>query len=136
MDFILAHDDKTGTPLAYLLEINAPPSQDTATGLPHAENLHDDVIRDLISLWVLPNVPDTLAMEQPGGWRCVYEDDASKEASSNVQPQEQQLIVPSKAAIINKIRWAIFERKAAKKEQTSGKEEEPKPKEAQGADIL
>lgn len=130
MDFILAHDDKTGTPLAYLLEINAPPSQDTATGLPHAENLHDDVIRDLISLWVLPNVPGTLAMEQPGGWRCVYQDDAAKQKASDARQKKQQPIVPSKAAIINKIRWAIFERKAAKREQTKcSKEEEPKPKE-------
>ncbi|CAJ1940130.1 unnamed protein product [Cylindrotheca closterium] len=133
MDFILAHDDKTDTPLAYLLEINAPPSQDTATGLPHAENLHDDVIRDLMSLWVFPNVPNTIAVEQPGGWRCVYEDNASGEGftaqSSGAQQHEQQLIIPSKAAIINKIRWAIFERKTAKKEQTSCNVEEPKPNE-------
>ncbi|KAL3906426.1 MAG: hypothetical protein SGILL_009276, partial [Bacillariaceae sp.] len=34
MDFMLSYNEE-GMPLAYLLEINAPPSQDTATGLPY-----------------------------------------------------------------------------------------------------
>jgi len=41
---------------AWLLECNCPPSQDTATGLPHAEALHDAVIGDLIDAFVLPVV--------------------------------------------------------------------------------
>jgi selenocysteine lyase/cysteine desulfurase len=115
MDFILSHNEK-GKPVAYMLEINCPPSQDTATGLAHAENLHDQVMRDLISLWVLPNVPGTNAVESPGGWRCVHQ--MPQESSSS---EERELIVPSKAAIISKIRWAIFERKAQKKEQQKEK---------------
>lgn len=33
MDFILSYDPRCGKPNAYLLEVNSPPSQDTATGL-------------------------------------------------------------------------------------------------------
>lgn len=100
MDFILSqrgHD-----PIAYLLEVNAPPSQDTATGLPHAEELHNAVISDLIDMWVLPRV--TGAAPQLGGWKCVYHDE-------QFQPWDIQ---PSKAVIINKIRWAILEQKLSK----------------------
>ena len=106
MDFILSRDD-TNTPVAYMLEVNAPPSQDTATGLSHAESLHDDVIRDILTLWVFPKVTGT-ALENPGGWKCVL--DQQKEAAE----VESCLIVPSKAAILNKIRWAIYERKSSK----------------------
>lgn len=37
-----------------MLECNCPPSQDTATGLPHAEGVHDAVIGDLLDLVVVP----------------------------------------------------------------------------------
>jgi len=69
MDFILSYDTNN-TPVAYMLEVNAPPSLDTATGLSHAENLHDDVIRDILTLWVFPKVTAS-AIENPGGWKCV-----------------------------------------------------------------
>ena len=36
------------------MECNCPPSQDTATGLPHAEGVHDAVIGDLLDLVVVP----------------------------------------------------------------------------------
>ncbi|EJK75028.1 hypothetical protein THAOC_03262 [Thalassiosira oceanica] len=54
-------------PAAYLLEVNAPPSQDTATGLDRAEALHDEVISDLLRLWVLPNLG--IIDRQGGGQR-------------------------------------------------------------------
>ena len=62
LDFILSYKPSTIgpepsqslQPTAYLLEVNAPPSQDTATGLKHAESLHDEVIKDLLTLWVYP----------------------------------------------------------------------------------
>lgn len=106
MDFILSYRDDDGAPVAYLLEVNAPPSQDTATGLPHAEQLHDEVLSDLINLWVLPST--TGVAEKLGGWKCVYRQE--NETSSS--------ILPSKAVILNKIRWAIFERKTCKAEET------------------
>lgn len=106
MDFMLSYND-VNHPVAYILEVNAPPSQDTATGLPHAENLHNEVIRDLTKLWVIPSV--TGSPEVPGGWRCVH--------TENTIAQKGELIAPSKASILNKIRWAIFERKAIKKEK-------------------
>lgn len=126
LDFILSHDDNE-QPVAYMLEINAPPSQDTATGLKHAENLHDQVMRDLISLWVFPHIPGMNATEILGGWRCVHEE-AHEQASEG-----RELIVPSKAAIISKIRWAIFERKARKKEKQEEEAQAKKePEEVEG----
>jgi selenocysteine lyase/cysteine desulfurase len=123
LDYILSEDSKKN-PVAYLLEINAPPSQDTATGLLHAENLHNEVIRDLIHLWVLPNVIPG-APEALGGWNCVYQE----KSRFNPDRNSKELIVPSKAAIINKIRWAIFERKAIKKEyQEKATEEQDQTK--------
>ena len=100
MDFILSKGGK-----AYMLEVNAPPSQDTATGLPHAENLHNAVLSDLISLWVEPRL--TGVTEKLGGWKCVY--------AAKIEPGGT--ILPSKAVILNKIRWAIFERKTIKQEE-------------------
>jgi selenocysteine lyase/cysteine desulfurase len=109
MDFMLSFNDQK-QPVAYILEVNAPPSQDTATGLPHAENLHDDVLRDLTTLWVMPNIIGSNNPETPGGWRCVYEEE-------NRAPESGEPIVPSKASILNKIRWVLYERREQKKEQ-------------------
>lgn len=105
LDFIL-----TGEDTAYFLEVNAPPSQDTATGLPHAEALHDAVISDLLHLWVYPKVLGW--DEQPGGWQCVYNPPGVE--FSDI------CVIPSKAAMVNKMRWALFERKLSK---AQGKEE-------------
>jgi selenocysteine lyase/cysteine desulfurase len=105
-------------PIAYLLEVNAPPSQDTATKLPHAEELHNDVLRDLLTLWVYPKVCN--APEICGGWYCVYsqkkeihtDNPISYDATSTTTTPNT--ILPSKAAILNKIRWNLFERKQQK----------------------
>lgn len=115
LDFILSYNDSTNQqqPVAYLLEVNAPPSQDTATGLPHAEDLHDEVIRDLLTLWVYPSVlPGAKAVR--GGWRCVYQEEGEEDFLPIVQRHEadkEDEILPSKAAILNKIRWTLYERK-------------------------
>lgn len=45
-----------------LLEINAPPSQDSATQLPHAEAVHDAVLIDWIGLWVDPHIRKTIPL--------------------------------------------------------------------------
>jgi selenocysteine lyase/cysteine desulfurase len=118
MDFILSY--REGKPVAYMLEVNAPPSQDTATGLPHAEDLHDTVISDLLSLWVLPHIQPKQYSERPGGWQCVYEEE--------MKQGEGELIAPSKASILNKIRWTLFEKKTQKIEQeaAAAKEEDNK----------
>jgi selenocysteine lyase/cysteine desulfurase len=108
MDFILSYSD--GKPVAYLLEVNAPPAQDTATGLSYAEDLHDTVICDIFSLWVFPKV-NGFGPEVPGGWACVHKEpkpDALKEAT---------FIAPSKAAILNKIRWALYEQKISRRQE-------------------
>ncbi|KAG7355611.1 cysteine desulfurase [Nitzschia inconspicua] len=112
MDFILSYDDK-GTALAYLLEINAPPSQDTATGLVHAENLHNDVLRDWMNYWVVPHVEGRkiLTDTRSCGWICVYN---PPQTFREDVVENDELILPSKAAILNKIRWALFEKKAQK----------------------
>jgi len=120
LDFVLSsikdEEDDCRKPVAYLLEVNAPPSQDTATGLPHAEALHDEVISDLLHMWVLPNVLGISKEEKEprncGGWNCVYSPTDDEGESSN-----DNLIVPSKAAIINRIRWALFEKRALKEEE-------------------
>ena len=110
MDFILSPGG-----VAHLLEVNAPPSQDTATGLPHAEELHDAVIRDLLTLWVLPKV-DAKRKSNAGGWRCVYEPEQNlAEIESNQEERIAERMVPSKAEIVNKMRWSIFEWKMAKR---------------------
>lgn len=106
IDFMLSYGYNR-EPIAHLLEINAPPSQDSATGLPHAENLHNDVIRDLMTLWVLPHV--TRVPANLGGWRCVY-------SPETIVDDEEEPIIPSKAAIINKIRWSMFEKKAQREQ--------------------
>jgi selenocysteine lyase/cysteine desulfurase len=108
MDFILSYSD--GQPVAYLLEVNAPPSQDTATGLSYAEDLHDTVIRDIFSLWVFPKVNGS-GPEVPGGWRCVH-----KEPKQELL-KESTLIAPSKSAILNKIRWALYEQKISRRQE-------------------
>ena len=115
-------------PVAYLLEVNAPPSQDTATGLPHAEELHDEVISDLLRLWVLPNlgIPST---SEENGWKCVYSPppppppSLDEESSLDVE-KANNLIVPSKASILNKIRWAMFEKRASKEYESSWRKED------------
>ena len=117
MDFILSYKNfKNSTipqPVAYLLEVNAPPSQDTATGLKHAEDLHDTVIRDILALWVFPKVTDGVYVENPGGWRQANEAAPTHEQNKKEKEAEKH-ILPSKAAIINKIRWGMVERKATK----------------------
>lgn len=135
MDFMLSYrasddgDDggggggnATSVPVAYLLEINAPPSQDTATGLPHAENLHDEVLGDWMDFWVVPRVLDVRGTASPGGWKCVMPK-ASHPADERGADMEEP-ILPSKAAILNKIRWALYERKLQKQEALSKSEEE------------
>lgn len=111
LDFILSYNAQ-GQPLAYLLEVNAPPSQDTATGLPHAEDLHNDVLRDLLTLWVIPKV-STATTSRPGGWRCVYQ--------HADYPFGDSKAVPSKAAVLNRMRWALFESKANKRQEQTRK---------------
>ena len=96
---------------AHLLEVNAPPSQETATGLPHAEELHDEVIRDLLNLWVVPRVEEA-SPPRAGGWRCVYSVDDNVEEHPSLASEP---IAPSRAAVLNKLRWAIVERRLAKK---------------------
>ena len=111
MDFILSmgplgSGDSVETPTAYLLEVNAPPSQDTATGLPHAESLHDTVIADILSLWVYPKLLGK--REDARGWHCVFQDES--------QSSDPNGPSPSKAALSNKFRWAMVERKALRQE--------------------
>eukprot|EP00977_Amphora_coffeiformis_P005058 scaffold1068_cov167-Amphora_coffeaeformis.AAC.16 len=114
LDFILSYNAQ-GQPLAYLLEVNAPPSQDTATGLPHAEDLHNDVLRDLMTLWVIPKVSFSTIPPRAGGWRCVYQ--------HADYPFSDSKAVPSKAAILNRMRWALFESKITKRQEKSRKEQ-------------
>ncbi|KAK1738812.1 hypothetical protein QTG54_010128 [Skeletonema marinoi] len=130
LDFVLSSVPEEGDghstrrkPVAYLLEVNAPPSQDTATGLPHAEELHDEVISDLLRLWVLPNLG--IKSVSKNGWECVYSPPISLDNGSSVDVEEpSNLIVPSKAAILNKIRWAMFERRTSKMYESSWRKEE------------
>jgi selenocysteine lyase/cysteine desulfurase len=114
MDFMLSHDAQ-GTPLAYLLEINAPPSQDTATGLPHAENLHNDVLHEWMTFWVVPRVTGNNNSSSLGGWKCVHTPEYFR--TNTESDNTDDLILPSKAAILNKIRWGLFEKKALKRDQ-------------------
>lgn len=121
LDFILSHgsndDNNMREPIAYLLEVNCPPSQDTATGLGFAEELHDEVLRDLMRMWVVPAVEfgDDFdgCPEETFGWDCVYRGEKNEKVGSEKVP-----MIPSKAAILNKIRWGIFERRAKKADDT------------------
>lgn len=114
LDFILSNGNgEKSMPIAYLLEVNCPPSQDTATGLEYAEELHDEVLRDLMRMWVIPAVElggdfDGRPVETYG-WDCVYKETTNEEGGTESAP-----MVPSKAAILNKIRWGIFERRMKK----------------------
>lgn len=136
MDFILSYKDSSNQtttaprqPVAYLLEVNAPPSQDTATGLKHAEDLHDTVIGDILSLWVFPKVTDGVYPETPGGWRQAHAappDENDKRQDANNKASEAEYILPSKATIINKIRWGMVERRAVKSAEAAAKSVEQK----------
>ena len=130
MDFMLSYKSKGEDgvqPIAYLLEINSPPSQDTASSLPHAEDLHNEVLRDWMTFWVIPHIDSSYEV-RPGGWLdCEVNHENSKSSiaarsghrnSKNRIGDEQEnsdLVLPSKAAILNKFRWALFERKMQKK---------------------
>jgi len=121
MDFMLSYNDKA-LPLAYLLEINSPPSQDTASSLPHAEDLHNTVLRDWMTHWVIPRVDPSIPV-RVGGWlECKVKHNNTDADNNNANNDE--LAVPSKAAMLNKIRWALFERKLQKKEASSKKDTE------------
>ncbi|KAL7554866.1 hypothetical protein ACHAWF_018411 [Thalassiosira exigua] len=102
-------------PAAYLLEANAPPSQDTATGLDRAERVHDAVVSDLLEMWALPR----LGVEsggREGGWICVH--DPKEDADDKTGPGRGiDVMAPSKAAVLNRMRWAVRERKAARREE-------------------
>jgi selenocysteine lyase/cysteine desulfurase len=111
-------------PVAYLLEINSPPSQDTASSLPHAEDLHNEVLRDWMTFWVIPRIDPTYPI-RAGGWLdcgvnhgSTTSSSSSNSSSSNVEHDRKvvALVLPSKAAMLNKIRWALFECKVQKKE--------------------
>eukprot|EP00588_Corethron_pennatum_P000805 CAMPEP_0194300036 /NCGR_PEP_ID=MMETSP0169-20130528/61036_1 /TAXON_ID=218684 /ORGANISM="Corethron pennatum, Strain L29A3" /LENGTH=636 /DNA_ID=CAMNT_0039050171 /DNA_START=1733 /DNA_END=3643 /DNA_ORIENTATION=+ len=114
-DFVLSHPILTEDGVleypSYLLEVNAPPSQDTATGLAIAEEVHDAVLCDLIHLTVMPRVTGT--EPRLGGWiPCLSLD--GKGATTDATPLMRTKTVeipPSKAAILNRIRWAIYERR-------------------------
>ena len=49
LDFIVTWEDRGKKQVAWLLECNAPPGQGTASGLSHAEDLHNEVHRDIIT---------------------------------------------------------------------------------------
>jgi len=129
---IQPHRRHRRTPVAYLLEVNCPPSQDTATGLARAEKVHDEVISDLLRRMVLPRLGicgdggEEEDEEKEGaecdGWKCVYAPPPPPAHPSN-RGKETVPIAPSKAAIVNRIRWAMFERRAAREYEAGGKEE-------------
>lgn len=99
-------------PVAYLLEVNAPPSQDTATGLSHAEELHDEVLSDLLKMCVLPELLGVGSHDRCGGWQCVYRPESNNETTQG-NNETAAMVVPSKAAFVNRVRWNMFEKRAA-----------------------
>ena len=115
LDFILSSTQVTNditmpvipSPTSYLLEINAPPSQDTATGLPHAENLHNEVLCDLIKMWVKPLIMSQ-PIDQTYGWRCILP------PRMEVLPSQKSSIF-SRRTFLNKCQWAAFESKECAK---------------------
>lgn len=116
LDFILSYEksdhqehEQQMTPVAYLLEINCPPSQDTATGLKHAEDLHNEVLSDWMEAHVIPIVNGCKRTSDSNfrGWMRVYQDNTVTRS-----PNQVETILPSKATILNKIKWELFERKA------------------------
>ena len=114
----MSFNQQLHTPLAYLLEVNAPPSQDTATGLPHAEALHDQVLKDWIDHWVIPHVmpPMSCLKTNTGGWIHIHTYlDPGQKANNIIN--DNTLISPSKAAWLNKIRWALYQNKMIRKEK-------------------
>ena len=107
----------TSIPVAYLLEINAPPSQGTATGLHSAEMVHDTVLQDLINLWVVPCVNG--AKPALGGWKLVHQlnDDALNSSNSSL-PKNSSSPSFHQAAMMNRIRWKLFDMKCNNTKET------------------
>eukprot|EP00590_Aulacoseira_subarctica_P004283 CAMPEP_0172431836 /NCGR_PEP_ID=MMETSP1064-20121228/60208_1 /TAXON_ID=202472 /ORGANISM="Aulacoseira subarctica , Strain CCAP 1002/5" /LENGTH=770 /DNA_ID=CAMNT_0013178757 /DNA_START=109 /DNA_END=2418 /DNA_ORIENTATION=- len=107
----------TSIPVAYLLEINAPPSQGTATGLHSAEKVHDTVLQDLVNLWVVPCVKGV--KPSLGGWKLVHQlnSDALNSSFSSLPNNNSQ---PSfhQAAMMNRIRWKLFDMKCNNTKET------------------
>lgn len=102
---------KNFIPKAYLLEINAPPSQGTATGLPCAEKVHDAVLKDLMNLWVRPCVEGV----DPtfGGWKLVGKLNITEESSLF---ENNTSLTFHEASLINRIRWKLFDFQQKKNE--------------------
>lgn len=98
-------------PKAYLLEINAPPSQGTATGLPWAEKVHDTVLKDLMNLWVRPCVEGVDPIF--GGWKLMGKLNISRESSlfNNFTS-----LTFHEASMMNRIRWKLFDFQKKKNE--------------------
>jgi len=77
-------------------------------GLGFAEELHDEVLRDLMRMWVIPAVE--LGVEFDGcpeetfGWDCVYR----RKEGNGEDGTEKTPMVPTKAVILNKIQWGTF----------------------------
>ena len=119
---------KAGDP--WLLECNCPPSQDTATGLPHAEAVHDGVIGDLLDLVVVPALtagsrggvdgeaaardgaegagggPTASRADDAGEWECARPPNRGFE--------------PAAKTTGNRMRWKMHERRETKLETAGG----------------
>ena len=120
LDFMLTlqnHGNLSKMPCAHLLEINAPPSQDTATGLHHAEFVHNKVIQDWIDFWVVPSVArDYQEYKGLNGWKRVHAISNQDQSHANTEESYTRKSF-HKQAMWNKLRWKLFETKCSNQEK-------------------
>mmetsp|Transcript_16946 Transcript_16946/g.30400 ORF Transcript_16946/g.30400 Transcript_16946/m.30400 type:complete len:91 (+) Transcript_16946:3-275(+) len=71
-----------------------------------------------MDFWVIPRIVSGRgngdSSSAMGGWKCVHV--TKHESHSDVNQDRDDMILPSKAAILNKIRWALSEKKTLKNE--------------------
>ena len=110
MDFIFSHNPRNSTYDAFLLEINAPPSQDTATGLKHAEELHDRVVGDVVRGFVIPNCTEGKVESDKGGWMDSDVTPTSTPKRNTTTPTAAPTPY-SRSASVNKLKWGMLEKR-------------------------
>ena len=104
VDFMVTWET-SGEQRAWVLECNAPPGQGTASGLEHAERLHDQVHGDILTAWVLPRVTDGRCKPSLGGYVLV-------KPPCRPLPPSRASFSYNLARFRNLAKWRVYEKRA------------------------
>jgi len=94
-----------------VLEVNAPPSQDTATGIQAAEQVHDDSVGGILGGLVQPFFDEERTPEWRG-WTSCYSDSIESTVSTKGSGAAPNL---DRCTTINKLKFGMFGKRMARK---------------------